>query len=60
LPVIVIEMGERQREIYELLSSLGYNYFIDQNNKRVTPGEWPLNLIASTLPVKIPESASSS
>jgi hypothetical protein len=59
LPVIVVEMGARQREIYDLLCSLGYTYFIDQNNKPVTPDEWPLNLIATTLPVNIPEPASS-
>lgn len=58
LPVIAIEMGERQLEIYDLLCSLGYTYFIDQNNKTITPEGWPLNLIASTHPVKIPEPGS--
>jgi hypothetical protein len=58
LPVIVIEMEKRQREIYDLLSGLGYEYFMDQKNKPVTPEGWPLNLIASTHPVQIPESGS--
>lgn len=58
LPVIVIEMGERQREIYDLLCGLGYAYFIGQNNKPITPDEWPLNLIAYTHPVQIPEPGS--
>jgi hypothetical protein len=58
LPVIVIEMGERQQEIYDLLCGLGYTHFIGQNNRPITPERWPANLIASTHPVRIPESGS--
>lgn len=58
LPLIVIEMEARQAEIYDLLCSLGYSYFMDQSNKKVTPDRWPPNLIASTYPVRIPEPGS--
>lgn len=53
-PVVVIEMTRSQKEIYEMLKSCGYYYFIGQDNKPVTPGIWPENLIASAGPISLP------
>jgi hypothetical protein len=54
-PVIVVELTDKQEDIFDLLRSCEYRYFMGMNNESVVPGCWPPNLIASIEPVKIPE-----
>ena len=57
-PIVVIEMTAYQQEIYDMLKTLGYRYFIGQDNKPVVAGIWPANLIASMEQVFIPARSS--
>jgi len=47
MPIIVIEINEADREIYNKLVDLGYNYFYDQYYNIVSVINMPPNLIAS-------------
>jgi len=57
-PVVIVEMAERQQEIYSLLRELGYRHLLDMTGAAVRAGEWPPNLIAACRPVRIPERGS--
>jgi hypothetical protein len=54
-PLVVVEMHRDQQAIYELLSSLGYVFFIDLDGRPLVPGEWPNNLVASLSSVALPK-----
>lgn len=53
-PVVIVEMNRDCQEIYDLLREVGYSEFMGMSNEPVEIGNWPLNLIASTRPVRIP------
>lgn len=52
MPIIVIEINEAGKEIYNKLVELGYNYFYDQHYNIVYAKNMPPNLIASRFLLK--------
>ena len=45
-PVLVVEMVENQRQIYDLVAAAGYTRLLDMVGGPVSPPSWPANLIA--------------
>ena len=53
-PLIIVEMADRQGEIYDLLRETGYRHLLGMRGESVSPGAWPPNLIASMDEVRFP------
>lgn len=53
-PTLVVEMHKNQELIYDFLDTYGYSYLIGMDNEKVVKPKYPLNLIASVNPIKIP------
>jgi len=47
MPIIVIEINEKDTEIYNKFVELGYDYFYDQYYNVISTNNMPPNLIAS-------------
>lgn len=54
-PVVIIEMTDNQKSIYQFLYDLGYRYFYNSHGNEVSFNNWPPNLIASPTPLTIPK-----
>lgn len=53
-PLLIVEMVEKQEQIFDFARHLGYTYLLDMDADPVVPKTWPPNLIASMTPVSIP------